>query len=287
MTSTNLTSRLAALTKLRCSIFQTSYNPTSVRTGAKYLRARLRGPSMVNYYPIKLSVADFNHFARGELKLRDPKEEDRLRDVEERRKRGKGAPKKAKSKGRFCVQRTLYMIITTLFTLSRQSESKQKAVKYGQELMGMLYHGRRKHACHTLESRLSLFTFQQFYLDIDWDTQNSCLCFNILQDTGKSMSNTQREADPVWCLRLPFTEPYTIREDLELAQQAVKALAAPLRQSMTHVQTVRILMRQFNLRHRCKGVSVIYYCRASLTGMTLRCKGASCEVARSFLLAIR
>ncbi|KAL6297911.1 hypothetical protein BKA93DRAFT_754550 [Sparassis latifolia] len=35
-------SRLAALTRLQCAIFQTSYNPPSVLTGAKYLRASLR-----------------------------------------------------------------------------------------------------------------------------------------------------------------------------------------------------------------------------------------------------
>ncbi|KAH9017664.1 hypothetical protein EDB84DRAFT_680629 [Lactarius hengduanensis] len=44
-------SRLAALARLRSVIFQTSYNPTSQRTGAKYLKRRLRGPSMMDYYP--------------------------------------------------------------------------------------------------------------------------------------------------------------------------------------------------------------------------------------------
>ncbi|KAJ7918736.1 hypothetical protein B0H13DRAFT_1869097 [Mycena leptocephala] len=39
-----LTSKLKAVTRLRCEIFQTSYNPQNLRTGAKYLRARLRGP---------------------------------------------------------------------------------------------------------------------------------------------------------------------------------------------------------------------------------------------------
>ena len=103
MTTAVLKSRLAALTKLRCSIFQTSYNPTSVRTGAKYLRARLRGPSMINYYPLPLSIAELNRMAPNEMKLRDPAEEERLQDVEDRKKRGKGAPRKAKSKGRYTL----------------------------------------------------------------------------------------------------------------------------------------------------------------------------------------
>lgn len=33
------------------TIFQTSYNPSNARTGAKYLRAPLRGPAMLQYYP--------------------------------------------------------------------------------------------------------------------------------------------------------------------------------------------------------------------------------------------
>ena len=91
-------SRLAALVKTRCTVFQTSYNPTSVRTGAKYLRARLRGPSMLNYYPPTLSLASIiREFP--ELELVDAAEQQRLQDVEDRKKRGKGAPKKAKSKG--------------------------------------------------------------------------------------------------------------------------------------------------------------------------------------------
>ncbi|KAF9494087.1 hypothetical protein BDN71DRAFT_1015795 [Pleurotus eryngii] len=89
--------RIAALTRLRCSIFQTSYNPTSVRTGAKYLCARLRGPSMAQYYPAALNLSQL---AREfpELEIVDPDEEQRIQDVEDKKKRGKGAPKKAKSK---------------------------------------------------------------------------------------------------------------------------------------------------------------------------------------------
>lgn len=94
-------SRLAALTRLRCSVFQTSYNPTSARTGAKYLKARLRGPSMVQYYPKILSFSDIIK-ASPEMELIDMKEEQRLRDVEDKKARGKGAPKKAKSKGASC-----------------------------------------------------------------------------------------------------------------------------------------------------------------------------------------
>ena len=97
--------RLAALQRLRCQIFQTSYNPTSVRTGAKYLRAPLRGPAMVEYYPKPLTVAQFNRWKGGAnaLKLTDWDEYQRLVDVEEKKRRGKGVPKKAKTKGQHFV----------------------------------------------------------------------------------------------------------------------------------------------------------------------------------------
>ena len=95
-------SRLAALTRLRSTIFQTSYNPTSLRTGAKYLKRRLRGPSMVEYYPNQLSIAALNKEFPG-LDLVDEYEEQRLQDVADKKKRGKGAPKKAKSAGTLIV----------------------------------------------------------------------------------------------------------------------------------------------------------------------------------------
>ncbi|KAH0584626.1 hypothetical protein H2248_010159 [Termitomyces sp. 'cryptogamus'] len=92
-----LPSQLKALTRLRCAVFQTSYNPTSMRTGAKYLRARLRGPSMLKYYPPVINIAQLAR-KYPELELVDEDEEQRLQDIEDRKKRGKGAPKKAKTK---------------------------------------------------------------------------------------------------------------------------------------------------------------------------------------------
>lgn len=94
--------RLAALTQLRCSVFQTSYNPTSVRTGAKYLKARLRGPSMIKYYPPTLSISQMIRKS-PEMGLVDLGEQQRLKDVEDKKARGKGAPKKAKTKGVFIL----------------------------------------------------------------------------------------------------------------------------------------------------------------------------------------
>ncbi|KAG8709452.1 hypothetical protein FRC08_018325 [Ceratobasidium sp. 394] len=90
--------RIQDLIRLRCSIFGTSYNPTSIRTGAKYLRARLKGPSMLRYYPEPLSFKQINNmFPKGELDLPDYDEWQRLIDVGNRKARGKGTPKKAKT----------------------------------------------------------------------------------------------------------------------------------------------------------------------------------------------
>ncbi|KAI5117407.1 hypothetical protein M0805_004629 [Coniferiporia weirii] len=90
---------LTALKRLRCSIFQTTYNPNSLRTGAKYLRARLRGPSLVEYYPPReeMSIGQLNKAYPG-WNLVDIHEVRRNIDIQEHKDRGKGAPKKAKTK---------------------------------------------------------------------------------------------------------------------------------------------------------------------------------------------
>ncbi|KAG1772565.1 mitochondrial ribosomal subunit S27-domain-containing protein [Suillus placidus] len=93
--------QLAALTRSRCSILQTAYNPTSARTGAKYLHARLCGPSMVKFYTPEANIAQIMR-QWPELEMRNFAEEERLQDVEDKKKRGKGAPKKAKEKGNSC-----------------------------------------------------------------------------------------------------------------------------------------------------------------------------------------
>ena len=53
---------------------------------------------MVDYYPQKLSFKQLSD-AMPDVRLVNFEEEQRLFDVSERKKRGKGAPKKAKSKG--------------------------------------------------------------------------------------------------------------------------------------------------------------------------------------------
>ena len=54
---------------------------------------------MIDYYPQQLSISAINKEFQG-LDLIDEGEEQRLQDVADKKKRGKGAPKKAKSAGR-------------------------------------------------------------------------------------------------------------------------------------------------------------------------------------------
>ncbi|PVF98317.1 hypothetical protein CPB86DRAFT_363728 [Serendipita vermifera] len=90
--------RMMALKQLQCSIFSTTFNPTSARTGAKYLKGRLRGQAMVDYYPRELTFRDINHTYPG-IDIQDAEELQRLADVAGRKARGKGAPPKAKEAG--------------------------------------------------------------------------------------------------------------------------------------------------------------------------------------------
>lgn len=114
-------SRLSALARLRCSIFQTSYNPTCIRTGAKYLRKRLRGPSMVRYYPQEINLSQIAR-QYPELELVNEDEEQRFLDVDDRKRRGKGAPKKADKKSKSLSSR----IIPRLTGRVRGKQENQK-----------------------------------------------------------------------------------------------------------------------------------------------------------------
>jgi small subunit ribosomal protein S33 len=82
----------------RCAIFRTTFNPQNLRLGNKVLRERLRGPSVAAYYPrrigtIKQLAAEYPRF-----EVEDEEEEERVDKVRQTRLRGKGPPKKKKSK---------------------------------------------------------------------------------------------------------------------------------------------------------------------------------------------
>ncbi|KAJ7880297.1 hypothetical protein B0H14DRAFT_2707303 [Mycena olivaceomarginata] len=84
-----LGSKLKALTRLRCEIFQTS---------------TCAGPAMVKYYPEVISLSSIaREFPK--MGIVDPVEVQRLADVEDKKRRGKGTPKKAKDQGRRTAKR--------------------------------------------------------------------------------------------------------------------------------------------------------------------------------------
>ncbi|KAF8426575.1 mitochondrial ribosomal subunit S27-domain-containing protein [Tirmania nivea] len=90
--------RLLELAKTSCRIFSTTFNPTGARTGNKILRQRLRGPSIVDYYPKRMvGIADLRRIWPDRVFI-DEAEVMRLEDVQVAKIRGKGAPKKQRTK---------------------------------------------------------------------------------------------------------------------------------------------------------------------------------------------
>ncbi|PWN36955.1 uncharacterized protein FA14DRAFT_159225 [Meira miltonrushii] len=111
---------LHALAEARARIFQTAPpralgESPSLRTGAKFLKKRLVGPSMLAYYPPTVSFKPLNKALYGpggphegetwqapdgttRTGLIDLKELQRLHDVEHKKAIGKGPPKKGQGR---------------------------------------------------------------------------------------------------------------------------------------------------------------------------------------------
>lgn len=87
--------------QLQSVIFSTTFNPRQQRLGNKVLRQRLKGPTVAAYYPRRsTTVDDMLHTFRQRFNLDgyNPDEEERLENVEIAQLRGKGAPKKIRTK---------------------------------------------------------------------------------------------------------------------------------------------------------------------------------------------
>ncbi|AET37840.1 mitochondrial 37S ribosomal protein mS33 Ecym_2087 [Eremothecium cymbalariae DBVPG len=89
--------KLLRLSELSAKIFDQNFNPSGVRTGAKILSKRLKGPAIANYYP----NPDFIKFKQLKslypgFTFTDEEEAYRTSMVELRKRRGKGAPAKKK-----------------------------------------------------------------------------------------------------------------------------------------------------------------------------------------------
>ncbi|KAL7271421.1 mitochondral 37S ribosomal protein S27 [Rhizina undulata] len=89
--------RLLELMKVSCRIFSTTFNPTGMRTGNKVLRQRLRGPTMLEYYPRRGPTIKDMQKAFPEMVFVDEDQVQRLEDIQRAKARGKGAPKKIRT----------------------------------------------------------------------------------------------------------------------------------------------------------------------------------------------
>lgn len=98
-------SKITTLNKLSCAIFGNIYNPNGLRTGNKILRERLVGPTINSYYPNvkQIKLREITRMV-PEMNLIDQSEKVRLEDLSEKKKRGKGPPKKGKAWGGLCAK---------------------------------------------------------------------------------------------------------------------------------------------------------------------------------------
>ncbi|KAI5852211.1 putative mitochondral 37S ribosomal protein S27 [Tricharina praecox] len=90
--------RLQTLYKLSASIFNTTFNPTNIRTGNKVLRQRLKGAALLDYYPPRVATVKDLRRLFPNLAISDDAEDARVNAVERAKARGKGAPKKVRVK---------------------------------------------------------------------------------------------------------------------------------------------------------------------------------------------
>ncbi|RMZ86693.1 hypothetical protein DV736_g6083, partial [Chaetothyriales sp. CBS 134916] len=93
-------SRLLQLTKVQSTIFAQTFNPSQLRLGTKVLHQRLRGRTLAAYYPRRsATVGDLlKGFKRFGLEGWDEEQLDREEKVAVAKIRGKGAPKKIRTK---------------------------------------------------------------------------------------------------------------------------------------------------------------------------------------------
>ncbi|KAF9438691.1 hypothetical protein BGZ76_005834 [Entomortierella beljakovae] len=97
--SSQAATKLAQINKISCAIFGNIYNPQGIRTGNKILRQRLVGPTINSYYPNvrQIKPREISRMV-PEMNLIDLSEKTRLEDLAERKKRGKGPPKKGQGR---------------------------------------------------------------------------------------------------------------------------------------------------------------------------------------------
>ncbi|KAB8627262.1 hypothetical protein FH972_026095 [Carpinus fangiana] len=90
--------RMHELLKLQASLFNHSFNPSNARTGNSVLRERLIGPAVASYYPKRpVSIKDIVRMF-PEWETFDEAEAERIDNIAILKARGKGPPKKKRTK---------------------------------------------------------------------------------------------------------------------------------------------------------------------------------------------
>jgi len=84
--------------QVQCRIFNTTFNPTGLRLGNKILRQRLKGDLLATYYPPRFRPIQELRRAYPDCYFVDERETERLHKLEMVKARGKGAPKKRRTK---------------------------------------------------------------------------------------------------------------------------------------------------------------------------------------------
>lgn len=73
---------VVAVRKLTAKIFNTTFNPTGIRTGNKILRQRLKGPALAEYYPPRKATIKDMRRLWPDMDFVDEDEEQRVANVE-------------------------------------------------------------------------------------------------------------------------------------------------------------------------------------------------------------
>ena len=89
----------------QCRIFNTVFNPQNLRLGNKILRQRLKGSALASYYPPRFRVIQEMRRAYPDWQVFDEEETERVEKLERAKARGKGAPKKRRTKAGMLIMR--------------------------------------------------------------------------------------------------------------------------------------------------------------------------------------
>lgn len=83
--------------QVQCKVFNTTYNPNRLRLGSRILHQRLKGPSVVSYYPPRIGTIRHLRSLYPEHDIIDDDEEDWVEHLNVATSRGKGTPKKKRT----------------------------------------------------------------------------------------------------------------------------------------------------------------------------------------------